>query len=101
MRPQRATQAKKVDGDPDPFDVAVGARLRAVLKAGGIKHARVVEDCGIGQSTLSNYIRGERPLPGKVAHQLRQRYGITADWLYNGDWTGLPARIHEALPSAA
>lgn len=99
--PQRKAPVKKIDEEADPFDIEVGRRLRAALKAAGVRHARVIEDCGLGQSTFSNYVRGERPLPGKLAHELRERYGITADWLYSADWTGLPARISENLRPAA
>lgn len=53
---------------------------------------------GISQSGLNNYLKAIRRPEIDVAINIQSKTGITLDWLYLGDRSGLPARLLAQLP---
>jgi transcriptional regulator with XRE-family HTH domain len=41
---------------------AVSERLRAAIQAAGVSRYRIAQECGVAESVLSRFVRGERGL---------------------------------------
>ncbi len=86
----------------DPTDVnAIARRLIATRLALGFPSQ--VEFCaaaGIPYNTWNNYetARGRPKLD--IAVQLCTRFGLTLDWIYRGDPSGLPIRLAAVVTTA-
>lgn len=53
---------------------------------------------GITQPALNNYVKALRRPDLDVAIMIAARTGVTLDWIYLGDRSGLPSRLLELLP---
>lgn len=95
----------------DPYKVEVGERLALTARANGITEwtdlARAV---GGERAQVSAWINGVALPPVPAMKKLLSLWGITLDWLYTGDETGLTRgawiRLHaaqggESPPAAA
>ena len=51
-------------------------------------------------SQWNQYESGERRITVDVALKLKMLYGITIDYIYTGDPSGLPFRLHRQIPAA-
>ncbi|MDB5317811.1 MAG: hypothetical protein JWO24_3655 [Rhodospirillales bacterium] len=77
--------------------LAVGSNLRAAIDALGISYVDAAEVMGVTKNHLGNWMRGSTyPMPFAV-YRFSRRYGVTADWLYLSDPSGLPLRIASAM----
>jgi len=77
--------------DKDPWNVEIGARLRAAMTEGEIETAEALAAM-IGEtgSRVRNWANGtSRPMVPE-ARRLKATLGVTLDWLYEGDPAGLP-----------
>lgn len=54
-------------------------------------------ESGIGQSEWNHYETGRRMISLTAANRLRSRWGVTLDWIYHGDTSGLPVHLSETL----
>jgi DNA-binding XRE family transcriptional regulator len=79
----------------------IGRRLTAFREAIHISQAQVCRDIGVAPNTWNQYEKGIREIPPETAVKLRHRYGITTDWIYDGDRTMLPSILDRKLSSAA
>lgn len=68
----------------------VGARLKRTRQALGLSAAEFRKPARIAQNAYSQYETGARPLTLGAAIRLRAAYGLTLDWLFQGDASGLP-----------
>lgn len=84
------------DGGRSNDDIAM--RLRALLNALGQTQTGFAQVVGISQPALNNYLKGIRRPDIDVAIQIQLRTGVTLDWLYLGERSGLPAHLLEKLP---
>lgn len=84
------------DGGRNNKDIA--RRLEALVTAMGQTQTGFAQLVGISQPALNNYLKGIRRPDIDVAIQIQTRTGVTLDWLYLGDRSGLPARLLEMLP---
>jgi transcriptional regulator with XRE-family HTH domain len=81
--------------------VAVGVRLRACRFALGLTIVELAKSLDLGTVRWSQFERAERlPSPDCVA-RLRRRYGVTMDYVYLGDPSGLPSHLAEPILSHA
>lgn len=79
----------------DDLEVAVAARLRAVMKAFGIdSNPKMGEICDASPNTVNNWINAYNLPRVNEAIRLCERTGITLDWLYRG-------AIHNMDPARA
>lgn len=69
--------------DPDRI---IAARLKALRLELGYKHQNAfAEELGIEKNTYNPFETGKRPLTFEVACKIRNRFGISVDWLFFGD----------------
>lgn len=78
----------------DPFDVAVGERLRAVREKHRLLQPAFAEKLGLSPRAYANYERGERALPGQAFKALYDLFGVDPIWMLSGfDARNQPARF--------
>jgi transcriptional regulator with XRE-family HTH domain len=79
----------------DPPD-RIGLRLAALRDLTGLKQEPFAEGLGITQPAWNQYEKGRRRITLDVAASVAEKYGVTLDWIYKGEVSGLPIRL-EAL----
>lgn len=67
----------------------VGARLRLTRMALDIRQVDIARKFGCSTASWNHYETGKRPLDIDLAIELCDAYGLTLDWLYRGDNSGL------------
>lgn len=72
---------------------SIGQRIIAVRKAMNMTAADFARHVGFSTATLSNYETGYRRPELDKAMLLVQKTGMTLDYLYLGDASGLPLRL--------
>lgn len=89
-----AKETKSKGGDPK-----VAERLVLLREALGYSQSEFAAFLGHsgGQTRLSNWERNAQQLPNNQALIIRRKTGASLDWLYEGDESGLPARLHSLL----
>lgn len=78
-----------------PRDVA--RRLAQTRLAIGLDQEQFGEGAGLSQPRYNQYETGKRLLTLSAAMLLCERYLITLDWIYRGDPSGLPSRVHDQI----
>lgn len=85
-------------GSEDSASTAVVARrLKATREALDLTAADLCREVGFTSSRYSQYETGERRLSLEAGLVLCRRFGLTLDWLFRGDLSGLPHRIAQRL----
>jgi hypothetical protein len=86
---------------PMPKDPKIiGPRLEQTREALGLSAAQLCRRIDCAQNRWSQYESGERPITLDIAERLCNEFGLTLDWIYRGDRSGLPQRLIEKLPPA-
>ena len=93
MVPQKIAFTKQ----PPRWQVEVGQRLALTRVALGLKDADLARYLGISQQRWHNYVSGIRPLQLALAVKLCDRFKLTLDWLYRGDFSGLPFDLAQRM----
>lgn len=76
--------------EKDPYKVAVGDRIKAAMTESGIpSSAALAKLMGCDEPRVRNWVNGTSVPPVPEGAQLRRLFGVTLDWLYLGDWSGL------------
>lgn len=84
------------DGGKTNADIARRiVALRTVLQLNQSAFAALVE---VSQPAMNNYEAGLRRPDLDVAVRILQRTGVTLDWLYLGNRSGLPGHLLAQLP---
>lgn len=87
---------------PNVFRQAAGKRLKALRIAKGFDTMRAfANDLGVEEDRYDTWEKGKALIPPQYIEALRQRYGITSDWLYFGDPSGLNVGLFQALKASA
>ncbi|MCB9943477.1 MAG: helix-turn-helix transcriptional regulator [Geminicoccaceae bacterium] len=73
--------------------LVVGERLAATRRALELTQEQLAEQVGVSRGALGNWEQGTRLPDPATMLRLRQRYGVTLDWIYGGDPSGLPQRL--------
>lgn len=71
----------------------VGRRLRLVRLALGLTAVELCREIDAGPKAYSQWENGKRLFDVLAAIRLKKRYGVTLDWIYGGDTSGLPSRL--------
>lgn len=79
----------------------ISARLVRLRNALRMSQADMCRAIGVAPNRWNQYESGERRITLEVAGKLRERFGVTADWLYFGDESGLPQRLTDKFLEAA
>lgn len=84
--------------NPTPRNLdAIAARLRATREAFGLGQNEFARRAGIASNTYNQYEQAKNIPRLDFANQLCDTYGITLDWIYRGDTSGLPLQIANLL----
>lgn len=75
----------------------IADRLRIGRKVLGLKSSELCELTGIARNTYSQWENGKGRPPLDMARVLRRQFGFTLDWLYEGDPSGLPMKLAQAI----
>lgn len=80
-----------------------GNRLRRLEAASGLNGARLASltQNRIRQSRWTEYCQGKRLITVEAALELHKLTGVTLDYIYRGDLSGLPQRLISAIGSEA
>jgi transcriptional regulator with XRE-family HTH domain len=84
------------DGGRSNQDIA--RRLNALMTAFERNQASFASLIGVSQPALNNYLKGIRRPDLDIAINIQTKTGVTLDWLYLGDRSGLPSKLLEILP---
>lgn len=84
------------DGGRSNEDVAM--RLSALMEALGHNQSSFALLVGVSASGLNNYLKTHRRPELDVAISIASKTGVTLDWLYLGDRSGLPSKMLALLP---
>lgn len=84
------------DGGRSTIDIA--KRLAALMATTERNQSGFAELVGITQPAMSNYLKGYRRPQLDEAIRIASRTGVTLDWIYLGDRSGLSQRLLEILP---
>jgi len=86
-----------MSGDEE-FRVACGARLRRVRNALGFPIRRAfAKALQVDENTLQKWENGAALVPPAFTQRLKELWQISHDYIYGGDPSGLPQRLHTAL----
>lgn len=94
--------AGMIDDDPGlgPIPSEIGDRLYATRTALELTQAAFAERLGLSQPTYALYETGKRMLPPRWAVAIAVHCRVTTDWLYLGDASGIPYKLHDAIMAA-
>ena len=84
------------DGGRSNQDIA--RRLNALMTAFERNQASFASLIGVSQPALNNYLKGIRRPDLDIAINIQTKTGVTLDWLYLRDRSGLPSKLLEILP---
>ncbi len=77
-------------------------RLQMTAHALGVSGADIHRTTGIKPARWSQYVNPEykRPITLDAAAKLCDAYGLTLDWIYRADPSGLPKHLHDKLAAS-
>lgn len=78
-------------------------RLELTRDALGVSDAELCRQTGIAANSWSQFLspNTKRRITLDAAYKLKDRYGVTLEWIYDGDLASLPGRISAKLPKKA
>ena len=71
----------------------IAMRLRHAREALGVNQREFARRVNLKPNRYSQYETGARALTIDAAHRICDEYGVTLDWLYRGDRSGLPHHL--------
>ena len=80
-------------------DKSVIARrlIQTRLALGYKTQSAFAEQIGIGSAQYSVFESAKRRISLGVALSIREKFGVSLDWIYRGDAAGLPASLYKKL----
>ena len=78
-----------------------GPRLRAARKALGMTARALATECGASPQRWSHWEVERHPPDFFTMLALKHRHQISLDWIYAGDWRGLPGHVLQRLLNLA
>ena len=78
----------------------ISNRLRAIREYYGMSSTEFAEEIGRPLKSYSQWESGENRISIDGALSLRHRFGITLDFIYDGNLDALPFKIANALSSS-
>ena len=76
---------------------AIGLRLRLTREVLNLTQAEFADRCGIARNTYNQYEMGKNTPKLLFAIDICDRFGLTLDWIYRGDPSGLPYKVADDL----
>ncbi|MEQ8354154.1 MAG: helix-turn-helix transcriptional regulator [Kiloniellaceae bacterium] len=82
----------------DQYKVKAGERLRQTRQALGFRSQReFAKITGESEANLSNWERGVSAVPPAYVSRLKNRFGVSLDWIFHGDLSMLPHSLAQEL----
>ena len=78
-----------------------GRRLLRTREALELSQAEFCRQIGVERNLYNPFEKGRRRITIDVAMKIRNRYGITLDWIYAGDPHALPSDLYHKLVALA
>ena len=78
-----------------------GRRLLRTREALELSQAEFCRQIGVERNLYNPFEKGRRRITIDVAMKIRDRYGITLDWIYAGEPYALPSALYHKLVAAA
>jgi transcriptional regulator with XRE-family HTH domain len=75
-------------------------RLRATFRALNQNQTQIAKFLGVASNRINQYANAERLADLLLMIRLCERFGITLDWIYRGDPSGVKANIVDAVIAA-
>lgn len=88
---------RKLTPDDIENNARVGARLRKVMAAYEMTQAAFADQIGISRNGLSEILSGEKGLDVNVARRIREKFGVSLDYLYCGDHSSLSLHLAHSV----
>lgn len=88
---------KKQLPEPDAPHREIAERLIAVRLANELEQSELCQSLNIQPNTYSQWESGKKRPNLDDAMRLCERFGVTLDWIYRGDPSGLPLRHADAI----
>ena len=88
-------------GDMPSGAKSIGRRLLKTREALGLSQAEFCRQIGVQRNLYNPFEKGRRRITIDVATEIRDRYGISLDWIYCGDQRALPSDLYQKLASIA
>jgi transcriptional regulator with XRE-family HTH domain len=76
---------------------AIGKRLRAFRETTKLSQKEFAARAGILDTTYNQYERGVSQPKVEYAYALCDTYGLTLDWIYSGDPSGMPFSLVQEI----
>jgi transcriptional regulator with XRE-family HTH domain len=76
-----------------------GERLRHVIDLLGIPYVEAASIMGVSKHVLRNWMAGDNYPQPYPLYRLAKAKGVNFDYVFLGDWQGLPHRIAKVLES--
>jgi len=76
---------------------AIAARLILTREVLGFEQSEFAEGAGLARSTYNQYETAKNFPRLKEAHKICDQYGLTLDWIYRGDQSGLSYKLADAI----
>lgn len=77
--------------------IGMGRRLRQFRIFLGLNQADFGKLMDVGQNTLSSWESGKCMIQPRALIRLNKLHGLSMDWIYLGDPSGLPHRLAHAI----
>ena len=84
---------------PQASRTEIAARLRVTRQAFGMGQYDFADRAGIAGNTYNQYEQAKKRPTIENALALCRAYGLTLDWVYAGDPSGLPYKVADAIKS--
>jgi transcriptional regulator with XRE-family HTH domain len=75
----------------------VAFRLRMTREALGMEQSEFADRAGIARNAYNQYEQAQRIPRLDIAIRICETYGLTLDWIFRGDLSGLPFHIARTL----
>jgi transcriptional regulator with XRE-family HTH domain len=75
----------------------IGHRLMLLREALGLRPSEMADLLGIERTYWSRFETGKRPITMGVAALLVHRFGVTLDFIFLGNWAGVPLDLAEKM----
>lgn len=98
MKRDAAVPDQDAVGPPIEYSLReIGIRLQLTRQAFSLSQTEFADAAGLTQHAYNQYERGHRRPNIDAAIALCDRYGITLDWIYRGDPSGLPYKLADLI----
>ena len=96
LTPSMGTRTAK--GNADLYSaMSIGERLRITRMSIGITQRAFVHPLGLTREAMTQYESGAREPPWRTAVAMCDAWGLTLDWIFKGDLSGLSPILVERI----